>query len=63
MTHVMTCSSLLGRSSSVRVGQVEAGAEELGLSLEKFLDATSFWETYLSQRKFADFCYLYLRVE
>ena len=30
---------------SVRELQVEAGAEELGLSLEKYLDATSFWET------------------
>lgn len=27
--------------------EVEAGAEELGLSLEKYLDATSFWETPL----------------
>ena len=30
--------------------QVEAGAEELGLDIEKYLDATGFWETPMSQK-------------
>ena len=30
--------------------QVEVGAEELGLDIEKYLDATGFWETPMSQK-------------